>query len=84
MKGRIMMTSPGGQLIVAVCPGLAGTRVSRLWFTDMSAAQSPDQATAGIVRPATGPVAGGMYAELVQRVRTLPWREASEAAVETR
>jgi carbonyl reductase 1 len=66
------MTSPGGQLIVAVRPGLVDTRASRPWLTGMSAAQSPDQAAADIVRLATGPVAREIDGELVQQGHILP------------
>ena len=62
-----------GQLIVAVCPGLVDTRASRPWFTDMSRAQSPDEAAADIVQLAVGPVEPRMYGELVQHGRILPW-----------
>jgi len=64
-----------GQLIVAVCPGLVDTRASRPWFTDMSQAQSPDQAAIDVVKLATGPIQAQMYGELVQHGRILPWTE---------
>lgn len=57
-----------GQLIAAVCPGLVDTRASRPWFTDMSQAQTPDEAAAGIVALATGPADARFY-ELVQHGR---------------
>jgi carbonyl reductase 1 len=72
-----------GQLIVAVCPGLVDTRASRPWFTDMSQAQSPDQAATGIVKLATGPVEPQLYGKLVQHGRALPWRTEPAAAAQT-
>src|SRR5262249_26208041 len=79
-EGRIIMTSRDGQLIVAVCPGLVDTRASRPRFTDMSAAESRDQAAVDIVSLAPDPVAREMSGELVQHGRILSWRAASEAA----
>ena len=70
-----------GQLIVAVCPGLVDTRASRPWFTDMSEAQTPDEAAAGIVALATGPADARFYGELVQHGRVLPWRTEPVPAV---
>jgi NAD(P)-dependent dehydrogenase (short-subunit alcohol dehydrogenase family) len=69
-----------GQLVVAVCPGLVDTRASRPWFTDMSQAQSPDQAATDIVKLATGPIEPQMHGELVQHGRILPWTEPAAAA----
>jgi len=63
-----------GQLIVAACPGLVDTRASRPWFTDMSQAQTPEEAAAAIVTLATAPADAGFYGELVQHGRVLPWR----------
>jgi NAD(P)-dependent dehydrogenase (short-subunit alcohol dehydrogenase family) len=63
-----------GQLIAAVCPGLVDTRASRPWFSDMSQAQTPDEAAAGIVALATAPADPRFYGELVQHGRVLPWR----------
>jgi carbonyl reductase 1 len=71
-----------GQLIVAVCPGLVDTRASRPWFTDMSQAQSPDQAAIDVVKLATGPIEPQMCGELVQHARILSWTEPA-VAVET-
>jgi NAD(P)-dependent dehydrogenase (short-subunit alcohol dehydrogenase family) len=64
-----------GQLIVAVCPGLVDTRASRPWFTDMSQAQSPDQAAIDVIKLATGPIEPQMYGELVQHGQILPWTD---------
>jgi hypothetical protein len=58
---------------VAACPGLVDTRASRPWFTDMSGAQSPDEAAVDIVKLATGPVEPRMYGELVQHGRVRSW-----------
>jgi len=63
-----------GQLIVAVCPGLVDTRASRPWFTDMSQAQTPDEAAAAVVTLATAPADAQYYGELVQHGRVLPWQ----------
>jgi hypothetical protein len=66
------------QLIVAVCPGLVDTRASRPWFTDMSQAQSPDQAAIDVVKLATGAIEPQWYGELVQHGRVLPWAARSD------
>jgi carbonyl reductase 1 len=63
-----------GQLIVAACPGLVDTRASRPWFSDMSQAQTPDEAAAAVVTLATAPADARYYGELVQHGRVLPWR----------
>jgi NAD(P)-dependent dehydrogenase (short-subunit alcohol dehydrogenase family) len=68
-----------GQLIVAACPGLVDTRASRPWFTDMSQAQSPDQAATDVVKLACGPTEPQMYGELVQHGRIIPWTEPAAA-----
>ena len=62
-----------GRLIAAVCPGLVDTEASRPWFADMSEAQSPDQAAADILALACDPVDLGLYGELVQHRRIVPW-----------
>jgi carbonyl reductase 1 len=62
-----------GQLIAAVCPGLVDTRAARPWFTDMSRAQSPDQAAVDVVELAAGPIEPQMYGKLVQHGQILPW-----------
>jgi carbonyl reductase 1 len=69
-----------GQLIVAACPGLVDTRASRPWFTDMSQAQSPDQAAIDIVKLGTGAIEPHLQGELVQHGRILPWTEQSAVA----
>ena len=69
-----------GQLIAAVCPGLVDTRASRPWFTDMSHAQSPDQAAVDVVKLATGPIESRMYGKLVQHGQILPWTGPAAAA----
>lgn len=62
-------------LIDAVCPGLVDTAASRPWFSDMSSAQSPDQAAASVVWLATLPRgAREPYGELVRHRGVLPWR----------
>ena len=70
-----------GQLIVAVCPGLVDTRASRPWFTDMSEAQTPDEAAADIVALATAPADPRYYGELVQHGRVLLWHAEHVPAV---
>lgn len=72
-RNRREQARSDGQLIVAVCPGLVDTRASRPWFTDMSQAQSPDQAAVEVVKLATGPIQPQMYGELVQHGKILPW-----------
>ncbi len=59
---------PGaGIRINAVCPGLVDTEASRPWFSDMSAAQSPEQAAKAIIWPArSAPDAALPNGELVQ------------------
>ncbi len=64
-----------GTLVAAVCPGLIDTPASRPWFTDMSRAQTPEQAAVAVLdlvlSPAPDPAT---YGELVQFGRVLPWR----------
>jgi carbonyl reductase 1 len=64
-----------GTLVAAVCPGLIDTAASRPWFTDMSQAQTPEQAAEAVLdlvlAPAVDPAA---YGELVQFGKVLPWR----------
>ena len=61
-------------LINAVCPGLVDTAASRPWFSDMSQAQSPDDAAVDVVWLSTLP-AGTLapYGELVQFRQVLPF-----------
>jgi carbonyl reductase 1 len=62
-------------LINAACPGLVDTAASRPWFTDMSTAQSPDQAAADVIWLATLPVGStAPYGELVQHRQIIPFR----------
>ncbi len=62
-----------GTLVAAVCPGLIDTPASRPWFTDMSAAQTPEQAAVAILDLARTPVDPDNYGELVQFGKVLPW-----------
>ena len=62
-----------GTLIAAVCPGLMDTAASRPWFPDMSAAQTPAQASVDLLRLALDPVRSDLYGELVQLGRIRPW-----------
>ncbi|MGD0854916.1 MAG: SDR family NAD(P)-dependent oxidoreductase [Dehalococcoidia bacterium] len=63
-----------GLLINAVCPGMVDTDASRPWFDDMSAAQSPAQASVDVVWLATLPSGTeAPYGELVQHQKVLPW-----------
>jgi len=62
-------------VINAACPGLVDTDASRPWFTDMSAAQSPEQAAADVVWLATLPAGStAPYGELVQHRQIIPFR----------
>jgi NAD(P)-dependent dehydrogenase (short-subunit alcohol dehydrogenase family) len=63
-----------GRFIAAVCPGLVDTDASRPWFTDMSQAQSPDEAAADILALACDPVDRSLYGELLQHRRIVPWK----------
>jgi NAD(P)-dependent dehydrogenase (short-subunit alcohol dehydrogenase family) len=63
-----------GMLIAAVCPGLVDTPTSRPWFTDMSGAQTPDQAAARLLPLALEPIRREHYGQLVQFGRVVPWR----------
>lgn len=64
-----------GTLVAAVCPGLIDTASSRPWFDDMSAAQTPAQASAALLRLALDPdVEQRFYGELIRFGRVLPWR----------
>jgi hypothetical protein len=61
-----------GRDIAAICPGLVDTPTSRPWFTDMSGAQAPHQATAAIMPLALEPVRLEHYGQLVQFGRVIP------------
>jgi carbonyl reductase 1 len=64
-----------GTLVAAVCPGLVDTGASRPWFVDMSRAQTPERAAAGVLDLALTPtVDPATYGELIQFGRVLPWR----------
>ena len=63
-----------GTLVAAVCPGLIDTGASRPWFTDMSRAQTPEQAAVAVLDLALSPAPDpAMYGELVQFGRVLSW-----------
>jgi len=62
-----------GLVIDAVCPGLIDTAASRPWFSDMSAAQTPDAAAVDVVWLATAPRAEVPYGELVRHRAVLDW-----------
>jgi carbonyl reductase 1 len=64
-----------GTLVAAVCPGLIDTGASRPWFTDMSGAQTPAQAAVAVLDLVSAPRPDpGLYGELVQFGKVLPWR----------
>jgi NAD(P)-dependent dehydrogenase (short-subunit alcohol dehydrogenase family) len=63
-----------GILIAAVCPGLIDTGASRRWL-DMTRAQTPAQAAAGLLDLALGPSPDpGFYGELVLFGTIVPWK----------
>lgn len=64
-----------GVLLMTLCPGLIDTGASRPWFTDMSSAQTPDEAAAWPVDLALADEFDQTYyGELVQFGKVLPWR----------
>jgi carbonyl reductase 1 len=64
-----------GILINAACPGLIDTDASRPWFSDMSEAQTPDEAAADVLWLACLPAGTTEpYGELVQHRVILPFR----------
>lgn len=76
-----------GTLVAAVCPGLIDTDASRPWFTDMSKAQTPEQAAVALLDLVLAPsVDPATYGELVQFGTVLPWRDevAPEAQASSR
>jgi NAD(P)-dependent dehydrogenase (short-subunit alcohol dehydrogenase family) len=63
-----------GILIAAVCPGLIDTGASRAWL-DMTRAQTPAQASRGLLDFALGPRPDpGFYGELVLSGKVVPWK----------
>jgi carbonyl reductase 1 len=61
-----------GMLVNAACPGLVDTAASRVWFEDLSAAQSPAEAAGDVVWLATlPPDEPEPYGQLVQWRRTV-------------
>ncbi|SEO09637.1 Rossmann-fold NAD(P)-binding domain-containing protein [Actinacidiphila rubida] len=61
-------------LVNACCPGLVDTGASRPWFSDMSEAQSPDEAAVDVVWLATLPAGTREpHGVLVQHREVLPW-----------
>jgi carbonyl reductase 1 len=66
---------PDRMLIAAICPGLVDTPTSRPWFTDMSGAQTPDQAAARLLPLALEPIRPERYGQLVQFGHVIPWHE---------
>ena len=74
-------------LVAAVCPGLIDTDASRPWFTDMSKAQTPEQAAVALIDLVLAPsVDPATYGELIQFGTVLPWRDeiAPEAQASSR
>lgn len=66
--------APSGTLVNAACPGLVDTGASRPWFSDMSAAATPDEAAVDVVWLATLPHgADAPHGELVQHRKILPF-----------
>jgi NAD(P)-dependent dehydrogenase (short-subunit alcohol dehydrogenase family) len=62
-------------LVAAVCPGLIDTAASRPWFTDMSRAQTPEQAAVAVLELVLAPkLDPATYGELNQFGKVLPWR----------
>ena len=63
-----------GILVAAVCPGLIDTGASREWL-DMTRAQTPAEAAAGLLDLALGPNPDpGFYGELVLFGKVVPWK----------
>lgn len=67
-------------LVNAACPGLVDTDASRPWFSDMSEAQSPEDAAVDVLWLATLPAGTTEpYGELVQHKIVLPFHGAPAA-----
>jgi carbonyl reductase 1 len=67
----------------SVCPGLIDTDASRPWFTDMSQAQTPEQAAHAVLDLLLEPtIDPDQYGELVRFGQVLPW--TAEIAPEAR
>ena len=74
-RERRAADSRHGALVAAVCPGLIDTAASRPWFDDISGAQTPERAALAPLRLALAPgVDPGLYGELIQFGKTIPWR----------
>jgi carbonyl reductase 1 len=65
--------SRDGGYVGAVCPGLVDTDASRPWFSDMSQAQTPEEAARDLVRLAVDPVDPRFVGQLVQHGILIPW-----------
>jgi NAD(P)-dependent dehydrogenase (short-subunit alcohol dehydrogenase family) len=62
-------------LVASVCPGMIDTGASRPWFTDMSRAQTPDQAAGPLLDLALQTSSDpAFYGELVRFGEVLPWK----------
>jgi len=71
---RAAARQPHAGLIMALCPGLIDTDASRPWFTDMSGAQTPEQAAKWPVELALTPDPDPAFdGELVQFGKVIPF-----------
>jgi NAD(P)-dependent dehydrogenase (short-subunit alcohol dehydrogenase family) len=69
-----------GVFLASVCPGMVDTAASRAWY-DMSRAQTPAQAAAGLIHLALDPAPDPeLYGELIRFGRRLPWFASQPAA----
>ncbi|MBA2637946.1 MAG: SDR family NAD(P)-dependent oxidoreductase [Solirubrobacterales bacterium] len=73
-RARRTADTGAGSLVAAVCPGLIDTAASRPWFDDMSAAQTPAEASVAPLSLALDPVEPRLYGELVRFGGIVPWR----------
>ena len=72
---RLMAADPRQVAVTAACPGLVDTEASRPWFSDMSGAQTPDEAAVDVVWQAMETtVSSGHHGELLQHRQVIPWR----------